>query len=202
MGNRMLFVLNPLSGKGNIKNSLLDIVNIFTTAGWDVTVHPTQCKNDAREYIYNHGAEYDMLVISGGDGTLNEGICGLMAMDLERRPILGYIPAGTTNDFAANMNISKHTKQAAADIVNGYPYKCDIGLFNEKNFIYVAAFGAFTNVAYETPQQTKNILGHAAYVFEGAKSLINIKPIPMSVYYDGGVIKGNFIYGMVSNTNY
>ncbi len=202
MGKRMLFVVNPLSGKGTIKNSVLDIVNTFTKDGWDVTVHPTQHKDDASEYVCNHGADYDMLVISGGDGTLNEGICGLMTIDRDKRPVLGYIPAGTTNDFASNMRISKNVKKAAKDIMNGHHYMCDIGLFNEKNFVYVAAFGAFTNVAYETPQQNKNILGHAAYVLEGAKNLTNLKPISMQILYNDGLIEGEFIYGMVSNTNY
>lgn len=202
MGKRMLFVLNPLSGKGTIKNHVLDIVNIFTQDGWDVTVHPTQNKDDAFDYITSRSKNYDMLVIAGGDGTLNEGIRGMMTITREKRPVLGYIPTGTTNDFASNMHISKNVKQAAKDIIKGHRYKCDIGLFNEKDFIYVAAFGAFTNVAYETPQQTKNIFGHAAYVFEGAKNLMNIKPVNMKVYYDNGMIEGEFIYGMVSNTNY
>ncbi len=202
MGKRMLFVLNPLSGKGTIKNHILDIVNIFTKDGWDVTLHPTQNKNDAFDYVSCYSKKYDMLVIAGGDGTLNEGICGLMTIEREKRPVLGYIPTGTTNDFASNMHISKNARQAARDIIKGHHYKCDIGLFNEKDFIYVAAFGAFTNVAYETPQQTKNILGPAAYVFEGAKSLMNIKPINMKVCYNDGVVEGEFIYGMVSNTNY
>ena len=198
----MLYVLNPLSGKGTIKNHILYIVNIFTREGWDVTVRPTQDKNDAFDYVCNHGSEYDMLVISGGDGTLNEGICGLMSIEREKRPTLGYIPTGTTNDFASNMHISKNAKKAAMDMMKGHIYKCDIGRFNEKNFIYVAAFGAFTNVAYETPQQNKNMLGHAAYLLEGAKSLINLKPVSMKVLYDDGQIEGDFIYGMVSNTNY
>ncbi len=202
MGKRMLYVLNPLSGKGTVKNHILNIVNIFTKDGWDVTVHPTQDKNDAFEYVRDNGAMYNLLVISGGDGTLNEGICGLMTIDRDRRPALGYIPTGTTNDFASNMRISKNIKKAAQDIMKGYPFKCDIGLFNKKNFIYVAAFGAFTNVAYETPQQNKNVLGHAAYVLEGAKSLINLKPVSMKVLYDDALIQGEYIYGMVSNTNY
>lgn len=202
MGKRLLYVLNPLSGKGTIKNHILNIVNIFTKDGWDVTIRPTQYKNDAFDYVSKHGAEYDMLVISGGDGSLNEGISGLMTIDRDRRPTLGYIPTGTTNDFASNMHISKNVKKATMDIMKGHPYKCDIGLFNDKNFIYVAAFGAFTNVAYETPQQNKNVLGHAAYLLEGAKSLINLKPVSMKICFDGGLIEGEFIYGMVSNTNY
>lgn len=202
MGKKLLFVLNPLSGKGTVKNHILHIVNTFTCDGWDVTLRPTQGKDDAYNYVSDHCDEYDMLVLAGGDGTLNEGICGLMTAEREKRPLIGYIPTGTTNDFASNMRISKNVKQAATDIVKGHYYKCDIGCFNEKNFIYVAAFGAFTNVAYETPQQTKNILGPAAYVFEGAKSLANIKPVTMKVFYDDGVIEGDFVYGMVSNTNY
>ncbi len=202
MSKKLLFILNPLSGKGSIKSSLLDIVDIFTQNDWEITIRTTQSKSDAFEFVRSNAADYELLVVSGGDGTLNEGIRGLMTIEEEKRPRLGYIPAGTTNDFASNMKISKNMKKAAQDIVKGHPFKCDIGLFNENNFIYVAAFGAFTDVAYDTPQQNKNVLGHAAYVLEGAKKLPTIKPIQMKVIHDGGEFEGEYIYGMVANTNY
>ncbi len=202
MNKKMLFVLNPLSGKGAIKNHLLSIIDIFTKDGWDISVRVTQDKKDAFEYVRDTAADMELLVVSGGDGTLNECIRGVMALDEENRPRIGYIPAGTTNDFASSMKISRNMKKAAEEIVNGSPFKCDIGMFNHKNFIYVAAFGAFTDVAYETPQQNKNVLGQAAYVLEGAKKLPAIKPVHMKIIYGEGEIEGDFVYGMVSNTNY
>jgi len=180
----------------------LDIIDTFVKYGWDVCVHTTQSTEDAFRFVRDNAKDYDLLVISGGDGTLNESIRGLMSVDKENRPRLGYIPAGTTNDFASSMKVSKNAKKAAADIMTGVPFACDIGTFNDNNFVYVAAFGAFTDVAYDTPQQTKNMLGHLAYLLEGAKRLSSIKAYPMKVLYDGGEIEGDFIYGMVSNTNY
>ncbi len=202
MSKKLLFVINPLSGKGNIKNHLLKIIDIFIKDGWSVNIRTTQSRNDAFEYVKEKGHKFDMLVVSGGDGTLNESIQGLMTIDAKKRPLLGYIPAGTTNDFASNMQISKNMKKAAEDIVKGCLFSCDIGSFNDKKFIYVAAFGAFTDVAYETPQQNKNMLGNLAYLLEGAKKLPTIKPHHMKISYDGGEIEDDFIYGMVSNTNY
>lgn len=202
MSKKLLFVINPLSGKGNIKNHLLKIVDTFIKDGWNVNIRTTQSKNDAFEYVKEKGQKFDMIVVSGGDGTLNESIQGLMTIDAKKRPLLGYIPAGTTNDFASNMQISRNMKKAAEDIVKGCLFNCDIGSFNDKKFIYVAAFGAFTDVAYETPQQNKNMLGNLAYFLEGAKKLPTIKPHHMKISYDGGEIEDDFIYGMVSNTNY
>ncbi|MBQ9757690.1 MAG: YegS/Rv2252/BmrU family lipid kinase [Clostridia bacterium] len=202
MSKRMLFVFNPLSGKGNIKNKLSGIIDTFVKCGWEITVRPTQGIGDAFTFVRDNAQRFQLLVLSGGDGTLNEGIRGIMSLEKEKRPSLGYIPAGTTNDFAANMKISKNMKKAAQDIMNGDLFDCDIGSFNDKNFVYVAAFGAFTDVAYDTPQQNKNMLGHLAYILEGAKRLPNIKAYPLQVVYDGGTVEGEFIYGMVSNTNY
>ncbi len=202
MSKKLLFIVNPLSGKGNLKNHILNIIDIFVKSGWNVSVHTTQAQNDAFECVKKNGIKFKMVVVAGGDGTLNESIQGLMTIKPEKRPLLGYIPAGTTNDFASNMKISKNPKKAAMDIMKGSLFSCDIGKFNDKNFIYVAAFGAFTDVAYETPQLNKNILGNIAYLLEGAKKLPNLKPYNMKVIYSDGTIEGDFIYGMVSNTNY
>ncbi|MBO4940989.1 MAG: YegS/Rv2252/BmrU family lipid kinase [Clostridia bacterium] len=202
MSKRMLFVFNPLSGKGNIKNKLLGIINIFVKNGWEVTVRPTQSAGDAFGFVRDNAQNFELLVLSGGDGTLNEGIRGLMSLEKENRPHLGYIPAGTTNDFAANMKISKNMNRAALDIMSGETFACDIGSFNNKNFVYVAAFGAFTDVAYDTPQQNKNMFGHLAYVMEGAKKLSNIKAYQLKMICGDETLTGEFIYGMVSNTNY
>ncbi len=202
MNKKLLFVLNPTSGKGRIKNNFLQIVDTFVKNGWDVQSRTTQCRNDAYEYVRDNGEQFDLIVVSGGDGTLSEAIGGLMELDAQIRPRLGYIPAGSTNDFASNMKIPKNMVKAAENIMEENEFKCDIGNFNGKNFIYVAAFGAFTDVSYDTPQQLKNMLGHAAYIIEGAKRLPKLKTYKMKVSYEEGEIEGEYIYGMVSNTNY
>ncbi|MBR5614252.1 MAG: YegS/Rv2252/BmrU family lipid kinase [Clostridia bacterium] len=202
MSGKMLLVLNPRSGKGKIKNKLLEIIDIFVKHGWNVTVHTTQNSSDAFEIVHKKGTKFDRIVASGGDGTLNEVIRGLMSLDFEKRPALGYIPSGTVNDFASNLHISKNMKKAAENIMTGNEFRCDIGSFNHKNFIYVAAFGAFTNVSYETPQQNKNILGNAAYILEGMKQLSSIKSYKMRVEFGDNAIEGDFALGMVANSNY
>lgn len=202
MSKKMLFVFNPHSGKAQIKNRLLDIIDIFVKDGWTVEVHPTQSKGDACDIVGRRGARFDTVVVSGGDGTLNECIHGLMQTAEEKRPRLGYIPAGTTNDFASNLKIPKDMIKAAKNITGGNIFKCDIGRFNDKNFSYVAAFGAFTDVAYDTPQQNKNVLGQLAYFLEGIKRLHTLKSEHITVEYDGVKTEGEFIFGMAANTNY
>lgn len=202
MKNKMFFIFNPHSGKALIKNRLLDILNIFTKHGRTVTVHPTQNTEDAYNTVREIGAEYDLIAVSGGDGTLNETIRGVMEIEPSQRPKIGYIPAGTTNDFASNLKIPKNMVKAAENIMSGHTFKCDIGKFNDKNFIYVAAFGAFTEISYETPQETKNILGQTAYFLEGIKKLHTLKSTHIRVIYGDNEIEDDFIFGMVSNTNY
>ncbi len=202
MENKLLFVFNPISGKGVVKNKLYEIINIFTKNGWLVNSYPTQCAGDASRIIKEKGNQFDLVVIAGGDGTLNEGISGIMELPSENRPPIGYIPTGTTNDFASNLGISKNLVVAAKNIAKGKTYKYDIGYFNDKSFVYVAAFGAFTDVAYETPQQNKNILGQTAYFLEGIKKLYNLKSYKMKVCCDEDEVEDEFIFGMISNTNY
>ena len=202
MDKKMLFVLNPKSGKGKIKNSFLEIVDIFVAEGWDVHVRTTQCRDDAHEYVRDNGKNFNLVVVSGGDGTLSETIRGILEMNQGDRPKLGYIPSGSTNDFASNMKIPKDMLLAAEHIMTGNEFSCDIGNFGGKSFIYVAAFGAFTDVSYDTSQQMKNTLGHAAYIIEGAKRLPKLESYHMKVSYKDGEFEDDFIYGMVSNTNY
>ena len=196
---KLLFVFNPRSGKAQIKNKLLDIIDIFVKGGYSVTVHPTQKALDCYRLIKKTGSEYDLIVSSGGDGTLNESVRGLLK--LENMPLLGYIPAGTTNDFATSIGIPKDFIDAAKSIVNGKPFACDIGQFNENFFTYVAAFGIFTDVSYQTSQNFKNAFGHLAYILEGIKRLGSIKSYEMMVEHDGVTIKDEFLFGMVANTN-
>lgn len=201
MSKKLFFVFNPLSGKAQIKNNLLKIINTFAKNGWTVTVHPTQCVNDAYNTIKAQAHLYDLLVIAGGDGTLNEGIQALMSLAPTKRPAVGYIPTGTTNDFASNLRIPKNMSKAAENIMSGHAFGCDIGAFNDKNFVYVAAFGAFTDVAYETPQQNKNLFGQTAYILEGIKKLPNLKSKHVKIKSPEIEIEDDFIFGMVSNTN-
>lgn len=196
--HRMLFVFNPLSGKAQIKNHLLDIIDTFIKGGYEITIHATQRRNDAYELVKSDGSMYDVVVCSGGDGTLNETVRALM--EIPDAPRLGYIPAGTTNDFAFSVHIPTDMKKAAQNIIDGITFSCDIGKFNERFFTYVAAFGAFTDVSYETPQQTKNIIGHSAYVIESIKRLHTIRPYKITCEYNGITIEDEFILGLITNT--
>lgn len=195
---RLLFIYNPFAGKGNIKSHISDIVDTFTKQGWLVTIHPTQGKGDATSVAAELGAQFDRVVCCGGDGTLHETVAGLM--ELERRPEVGYIPAGTTNDFARNLHLPRSLIGKAETAGAGVPRPVDLGSFNGERFIYVAAFGAFTDVSYDTPQPFKNMFGHLAYVLEGAARLASIQAYRLRVEHDGGIEEGDFIFGMVSNT--
>ncbi|MBR3770904.1 MAG: YegS/Rv2252/BmrU family lipid kinase [Clostridium sp.] len=201
---RALFVVNPKSGKANIRNSLLGITDILTKSDYLTSVYITQKAKDATDIILKTGMEYDLLVCAGGDGTLDEVVGGIMRLD-KKIPI-GYVPSGSTNDFAKSMGISSDNLEAAQTIVKGTPFLCDVGLFNDSYFTYVAAFGAFTEVSYSTPQQTKNVLGHLAYILEGAKSLASIQSYPICVKYkeeetgEELEIKDEIILGMVTNS--
>lgn len=195
---KMLFVFNPTSGKEKIRNYLLDILDLFNKRNYQVTVYTTQHQGHAKEIVTEIGKDYDFIVCSGGDGTLNEVVSGYM--ELKEKPVLGYIPSGTTNDFATSIHIPKDMVSAAKLILKKHLFQCDIGKFNTRYFTYVAAFGAFTAVTYMTPQQAKNVLGHQAYILEGVKQLSSIKPVHLKVEYGDNVIEDDFLYGMVSNS--
>lgn len=198
MSQKLLFIFNPHAGKGQIKNHLVDIVDMMVKAGFDVTIYTTQAQADATRKVVEEGAGYDRIVCSGGDGTLDEVMTGLMQAKLHI-PI-GYIPAGSTNDFANSLGIPKEMLKAAERAVGQNRFPCDIGDFNSDTFVYVAAFGLFTEVSYKTSQQLKNIFGHVAYIMEGAKCLHDIPSYNMQVEYDGNVFQDEFIYGMVTNS--
>lgn len=195
---KLLFVFNPKSGKGQIKNRLVDILDTFVKSGYEVVAHPTQAKDDARLLIERTAQEYDLVVCSGGDGTLDEAVSGMMESQV-RVPI-GYIPTGSTNDFAASLRIPKNLLRAADIAVNGKLFSCDVGGFNEDYFSYVAAFGLFTDVSYQTSQNLKNVLGHGAYIIEGAKRLVDIPSYILEVEVNGEVLHDEFIYGMITNS--
>ncbi|MBQ3124426.1 MAG: YegS/Rv2252/BmrU family lipid kinase [Clostridia bacterium] len=201
MGNKILFIFNPNSGKGKIKNSLFEIIDKFTDAGYEVTVYPTKHANDCERKIQSCASQYDIAVISGGDGTLNEAVNGMLRIDKDSRIPIGYIPSGTMNDFASTNNIPPTPLDAVDEIINGRFLNYDIGSFNNKPFIYVAAFGAFTDVSYATPQINKNILGSAAYFLEGLKSLPRIKGVNTRIVTDSGeVIQTNAALVLIMNS--
>ena len=195
---KLLFVINGHSGKGQIKNRLLEIIDVMVQEGYQVTVHTTQAREDATNVVREQAKDYDLIVCSGGDGTLDETVTGLMQSGA-KVPI-GYIPAGSTNDFANSLKIPKNMLHAGKTAVTGRRFPCDVGEFNGDFFIYVAAFGIFTDVSYATSQELKKVLGHVAYILEGAKRLHTIKSYHMRVEYDGQETEGDFLLGMITNS--
>lgn len=197
--NRLLFIYNPTSGTGQIKNALSPVLDVFTKAGWITTAYPTQCKGDATRIAREMAGGFERVVCAGGDGTLSEAASGLM--ELEDPPPLGYIPFGSTNDCATTLKLPRKPREAAVVAAGtGIPTPMDIGQLNCRSFVYVAAFGAFTKVAYDTPQDLKNTFGHLAYVFAGLASLPTIAPYHMRVEHDGQTLEDDFYFGMVSNS--
>lgn len=197
--NRLLFIYNPTSGTGQVKGSLSPVLDVFTKAGWLTTAYPTQCKGDAARMARELAPQFDRVVCAGGDGTLSEVVSGLTA--LKDPPPLGYVPFGSTNDCAATLRLPRKPREAALVAAGtGVPVPIDTGRLNGRPFIYVAAFGAFTKVAYDTPQELKNTFGHLAYIFAGIASLPTIAPYRMRVEYDGQTLEDDFYFGMVSNS--
>ncbi len=198
MDKKLLFVYNPKAGKARIRTKLADILEVFARDGYELTVCPTQKQGDACRIVAGRSKEYDLVVCSGGDGTLDETVTGMMQSGF-RTPV-GYIPAGSTNDFGGSLALPKNMVKAAQTIVDGRNFPCDMGAFNEDVFVYIAAFGLFTDVSYETGQDMKNVLGHMAYILEGMKRLPAIKSYSMRVCYEDKVIEDDFIFGMITNS--
>lgn len=197
---KLMLIINPTAGKNQARDHLFPMLDFFFRSGYQVTVFPTQAKGDATNYVTEFGRGYDRIVCSGGDGTFNEVAAGLMTLPEDERPMLGYVPAGTTNDFASTLGISPDMDQSMHQLIEGRPFHCDIGRFNDRYFTYVAAFGLFTEVSYETPQQLKNTLGHFAYILEGIRSLATIRSYHLQMEIDGEFVDDTFIYGQISNS--
>ncbi|MBR7133701.1 MAG: diacylglycerol kinase family lipid kinase [Clostridia bacterium] len=196
---RLLLIVNPCSGRAKMRTELLKVVEIFSLGGYSVTVYPTKARGDATERVSLLSQdEYNLIVVCGGDGTLNETITGLMQTGINCP--LGYIPSGTLNEWSSGLGISRDIESAARDIVNGREISLDIGKFGDKYFSYTASFGAFTSASYTAPQDVKNVLGQAAYFFEGIKSLGNIKPISLKFSCKDKEIEGEFLFGAISNS--
>ena len=195
---RMLFIVNPCAGKRRVKRFLADILEIFNRAGFRVEVHMTAAQGDAAQIVQERAAEHSMVVCAGGDGTLNETITGLLRSGVDI-PI-GYIPCGSTNDFASSLKLPTNILQAARRIVEGEPVRYDVGQFGDRYFSYVASFGAFTRASYSTPQSVKNALGHTAYVLEGIQELSQIRKEHIRLEAGGQLIEEDFIFGAISNS--
>lgn len=197
MEQRVLLMVNPMAGRQKIRNELLYVVDTLTKAGYETIIYTTQGKDATRDLLAEKDSQFDRVICCGGDGTFNEILSATMHWD--KRPILGYIPAGTTNDFAAGLKLSSDIREAAVNIVRGTPHTVDAGLFNTSYFSYVASFGAFTETSYSTPQNFKNALGHLAYILEGIKEIPAFTPYTVCVEADGQIYKDSYIFGAVSN---
>ncbi len=199
---KLLFILNPKAGQMQAVKFLPEIIQAFEEGGFLPSVMFTSKSGDARHFAAKYAVDFDLVVCAGGDGTLNEVIEGLMDVGIKRK--IGYIPAGSTNDFAASIGLPKGIMDAVSVVVSGKPKTFDIGNFNGRHFSYVASFGAFTSTSYSVPQNIKNIMGHTAYVLQGIKNIVNIKPILMKLVADEGTpnetkIEGDYIFGAVCN---
>ena len=197
---KIFFIYNPHAGREQIGSKLNEIIRILAGHNNELTVVPTIGFRDAQERIENLRDDYDLVVCSGGDGTLDEVVTGMMKRPLEKRIPVGYIPAGTANDFARSLQIPRNMTEAATVAMVGKRFACDIGSFNQDTFVYIASFGIFTDVSYSTKQEVKNVLGHMAYVLEAMKSLVNIKSYQMKVSCDEIEFEGDFLFGMVTNS--
>ncbi len=195
---KIFFVYNPHAGKERIRSNLLDIIDILSRAGYEITVHPTMERGDAIEAVSGITDDYEMVVCSGGDGTLNETISGMLK---GKKDIpIGYIPAGSTNDFAVSLGIPSQMMKAADVVVSGDRFRCDVGSFNDRFFVYVAAFGMFTEVSYDTDQNLKHTFGHSAYIMEVARRLGEVKSYHLKAKFNGMTINGDFMFGMITNS--
>lgn len=195
---KMLFIMNPYSGKRRANKYLVEILEIFNRADYQVTVHMTSGQGDATRIAKALGAESDIVVCCGGDGTFNETVAGVMQCGADV-PV-GYIPAGSTNDFAASLNLPTEPLEAAQEIVEGEPVAYDAGSFCGRFFSYVASFGAFTKTSYTTPQSIKNALGHTAYVLSGISELSQIHPEHIRMEINGETVEDDFLFGAICNS--
>ena len=202
MNRKMLFVYNPRAGKAQVKSKLAGILDVFAAAEYEIVIVPTRKHGDACAAVAGRSGDYELVVCCGGDGTLDEVVTGMIRSGF-RTPI-GYIPAGSTNDFGGSLSLPKNMVKAAELAVRGRNFPCDIGSFShgeeEDVFVYIAAFGLFTDVSYETGQDMKNVLGHMAYLLEGVKKLTSIRPYHVKVRWGENEAEDDFIYGMITNS--
>lgn len=195
---KLFFVMNPSAGMRKANKALPDILAVFNRAGYDVTVHITAERGDARDTVRRRAEEMDLVVCCGGDGTFNEVIAGLLESGQDV-PV-GYIPAGSTNDFASSLGLLADPVEAAKQIVRGTPERFDVGSFGGRYFTYVASFGAFTKASYSTPQSIKNALGHTAYVLEGIQEISQLRKVHLQLELEDEIIEDDFLFGAICNS--
>ena len=195
---KMLFIMNPFAGQKRANKYLSEILLMFNQAGYEVITHMTSGLGDATAAVERRGKDVDLIVCCGGDGTMNETVTGLLRIGADT-PI-GYIPAGTTNDFASSLKLSHNILQAAQDILLGEPVPYDVGKFGDRYFSYVASFGAFTKSSYLVPQNVKNALGHTAYVLGGISEISQIRNEHIRMEIDGQVVEDDFLFGAICNS--
>ncbi len=198
MNRRMLLLLNPIAGQRRANRFLPEIIRMYNERDYDCVTYVTAGPGDATRYLTERAREFDRVVCIGGDGTLNETITGIVEGGASC-PV-GYIPAGTTNDYASSLGLSKDILTAAADAVDGRLCMFDLGRFNHRDFIYTASCGAFARTSYTTPQPAKNLLGHLAYILEGLRDLPTLKPIHARVTSGDRVFEGDYIFCAVTNS--
>ena len=195
---KLLMILNPTAGQRKAPRQLTEILTVFNQGGYEVTIYITAYSGHAQEIVTQRAAEFDLVVCAGGDGTLNETISGMLCCGADV-PI-GYIPAGTTNDFASTLNLPTDPVKAAQLIMEGNAERYDIGQFGGRYFTYIASFGAFTRVSYSTPQNVKNSLGHLAYILESIQELSKIRSTRVRFQVGDEIIEDDFVFGSVSNS--
>ena len=195
---KLLFVMNPCAGMRKANKLLPEILGLFNRHGYDVHVHITEGRADAQAVVASRGAEMDLVVCCGGDGTFNETVSGILQSGA-KTPV-GYIPAGSTNDFAVSLGLKSSPLEAAKAIMEGQETQYDVGCFGGRYFTYVASFGIFTKASYATPQSMKNTLGHAAYILEGIQELSQLRKYPVKMELDGEVLEGEYLFGAISNS--
>ena len=195
---KLLLIINPVAGRNQAQADLFKMVRVFAEHDCEVTVYPTRGPQDCTRKVLTDAGRFDLVVCCGGDGTLNEMVSGMMQRE---EPVpMGYIPLGSTNDFAASLRLPSHVEEAALRCVEGTAFHMDVGSLNDRYFNYIAAFGAFTEASYATPQQIKNALGHLAYILEGVKSLGRLQPIHVRITADGETFEEDYLFGAVTNT--
>lgn len=197
---RALLIVNPRSGNMRGLTVIAPAIEALSAAGYETTAFTTTCAGDAAVIAGEYGAEHELLITSGGDGTMNEIIRGVMTIDKPYRPTLGYIPMGSTNDFSVALGLPKRLDLLIDTAINGVPTEIDVGCFNGRHYAYLASFGAFTDISYSTPQEAKNALGFLAYLGSGVNSIANIKPNPVTVIINGEMITDDYAFASVSNT--
>lgn len=197
-GKRVLLIVNPKAGRTTSQAKAESLKKVFVKYGFIPELRMTEYAGHAAELSAEESGKYDIVVCSGGDGTLHEVVDGIMT--LEKRPVIGYIPAGTTNDFAKSVKLPKMPEIAVSTMAKGKIQTVDGGSFNGKNFVYVSSFGAFTRVSYATPQDVKNVFGRSAYIFDGIQSVFDIRPYHARITTDDAVYEDDFIFGAVTNS--